>query len=228
MQEFSIELKPRIVAGLRRDFRSGRDQVGLVSLFNAKPTEWGLRQFEPPTIPTALQTAMTNASITVSHPFPQLFRGKSGTYLLTQTKLYTVASDWSITEVVTYNPITDAVVGSLTSGSSWHFADFKDSYVFWNGACTVFKWKLEGMTGATDRTFVFTTPFINTGVDFAGRLVFGGFSDGVWRDEWLGFWENLIPPDLLNLTFTIADNSVMWTSVAGSELWWLARPDLVL
>lgn len=227
MQELSIELKEKIDFGLRKDQRSGRDTPGLISLFNAKQTEYGIRQFEPPAIPTALQTAMTSASITVSFPFPQLFKGKTQTFLLTATKLYTVSASWALTQVSTFNPITLAAE-AITTGNPWHFADYKDSYVFFNGVCTVFKWKFESLYGDTDKAYVFTTPFINTGVDFAGRVIFGGFTDGVWKDDWLSFWESFDSSHLLSTDFAIADNSVMWTSVAGSEFWWLVRPDVAL
>ncbi|MHA2403898.1 MAG: hypothetical protein ACXADH_12960, partial [Candidatus Kariarchaeaceae archaeon] len=227
MQEFSINLRDRISFGLREDFRSGRDATGLISLFNAKQTKYGLRQHEPPVIPSALQTQMTSESITVAHPFPQLFKGKTQTFLLTATKLYTVASDWTLTQVATVDPDT-LLSASITTGSSWHFADFKDSYVFCNGVCVIAKWNVDSLTGGTDQTFVFTTPFINTCVDFAGRAVFGGFTDGVWKSAWLSFWNSLGSTHTLANTFAISDNSVMWTSVAGSELWWLIRPDLAL
>lgn len=228
MQEFSISLKDHINAGLRRDSRGGRGQVGLTSLFNHKPTPWGLREPTLPVIPTALQTAMTSASITVSHPFPQIFHGKGLTFLLTATKLYTVnITTFALTQVNTFNPDNEASQ-AITTGSSWHFVDYKDSYVFFNGVVTVIKWKVDSILGGTDKAYVFSTPFINTGIDFQGRVVFGGFTDGVWNAEWLDFWQSFDPAHELATTFSISNNSVMWTSVAGSELWWLVRPSLLL
>ncbi len=228
MQEFSINLKDHINAGLRKDFRGGRDQFGLISLFNHKPTRWGLRQVELPVIPTALQTAMTSASITVSHPFPQLFHGKGLTFLLTATQLYTVnTTTWALTQVSTFNPDDDTTL-AITTGNSWHFVDYKDAYVFFNGVVTIIKGKDTSLLGGTDLAYVFSTPFINTGVDFRGRVVFGGFSDGVWKNEWTDFWESFDPAHELATSFSIDNNSVMWTSVAGSELMWLIKPELIL
>ena len=127
MQEFSISLKDHINAGLRRDSRGGRGQVGLTSLFNHKPTPWGLREPTLPVIPTALQTAMTSASITVAHPFPQIFHGKGLTFLLTATKLYTVnTTTFALTQVSTFDPEDETSQASPT-GRRWQFVVSKNS-----------------------------------------------------------------------------------------------------
>jgi len=227
MQEFSIELADRINVGLRKDDRSGRDKPGCTKLLNHKPTEFGLRQVSTPVIPSALATEMTSNSITVAYPFPQLFRGKTQSFLLTATKLYTVSDSYVLAQVSTFDPITKAAA-NISTGTSWQFVDYGDTYLFFNGVCTIAKWKRESLTGGTDVAFVFTTPFINTGEQFGGRVVFGGFTDGVWQARWVQFWTEFGQSNELTDDFTIANNSIMWTSVAGSELWWLAAPSLVL
>lgn len=227
MQEFSIELADRINVGLRRDDRSGRDKPGLIKLFNHKPTEFGLRQVSTPAIPSALATAMTSAGITVAYPFPQLFRGKTQSFLLTSTRLYTVSDSYVLTQVSTFDPITRASA-NISTGSSWQFVDYGDTYLFFNGVCTIAKWKRDSLFGTADTAFVWTDPFVNTGEGFGGRLIFGGFTDGVWRDEWMSFWEGIDVSNQYDQSVAIANNSVMWTSVGGSEFWWLADPSIIL
>ena len=157
--------------GLRNDSRNTLD-MGAASVFKMiEPLQWGSREY---VAVTALigSSELSAESITIAHPFPMVFKGKSDTLLLTATNLWTVdEATGLLTAVTTYDPATPASTKAITGSSVWQFADFHDSWFLYNGTSVVFKSKY------VDSTKVFTEDdfIINTGCNYKGRSLIGGF-----------------------------------------------------
>ncbi len=67
-------------AGIRRDERVPRNSQVLTDSRNMKPTQFGLRAYEPPVQPISTAELATSG-LTVGFPFPQLLRMKKQTLL---------------------------------------------------------------------------------------------------------------------------------------------------
>ena len=97
MKEFTLNVEDVWRRGLRTDSREQRGLHTLSECVNLKPTKFGLLPYE--LIPDPfLSGEFSSNSITISHPFPQVFRGDNITLLADATKIYSVdESDWSLT-----------------------------------------------------------------------------------------------------------------------------------
>ncbi len=116
MAEVLEEISAALRNGLRsddRDVRSGQN----AQLFTfIKPTPFGARAHEDVTQPIAAGE-LTTHSITIAHPFPQLFIGREVTLLVTDTKLFTVdMSDWTLTAVSLFDYATPANAATISAG----------------------------------------------------------------------------------------------------------------
>jgi len=222
MKEFSFDVE--LWKGLRNYDNQRRGAGYLTECINTIPMgeERGLAPVEEVSCPLS--------SITVNWPFPQLFRGKGVTLLADKTKIYTVdESDWGKTQITTYDAFSIAAEKSITAGSSWHFMDFYDTWMLFNGSCVVFHTERYNVFGGTDRTFVQDTVTVQTGCDFRGRGLMGGFAVADFlTDDWTAFWDNWLINKPTGSTFshTIDTNFVLWTTIGGGDLLWLFYKDI--
>lgn len=122
--ERSITLESALRRGLRLDSEDDYNMQFFSVLTNLKSTEWGLRTH--PDIPDIISASeLSSNSITIAHPFPQYFKGKSVSLLADATKIFTVdESDMTLTAVTTFDPDAPASTKSIITGGVWQFMDF--------------------------------------------------------------------------------------------------------
>jgi len=76
---------------------------------------------------------------TLDWPFPQLFRGEDITLLFGKTTVSTVASDWVLTALTTYQSDDRDETLAISAGGPWHVANFEDIWFATNGVSLVFQ-----------------------------------------------------------------------------------------
>ncbi len=118
----------------------------------------------------------------------------------------------------------------ITSGGPWQFVDFHSTWFLLNGETVVMK------TPRSIKTFAQSAVRMNTACSFRGRMIFGGIDQTYWfhgEDDsrgWLEKWGNLVATgtgfgaELANP----AVNWVGWSTIGGSDLLHVYRPDLAL
>lgn len=227
MAEIPYIIKNLFNKGLRDDDKNSLD-MGAGSIFKMiEPLVWGSREY---TAITALIGAseLTAESITISHPFPQVFKGKHETLLLTATGLWTVDEDTSLlTAVTTFDPDTPASTKNIETGGVWQFADFHNTWFLYNGVSIVFK------SGHIDSTKVFTADIytFNTGCNYKGRSIIGGFGstdinqNSFWSNGWINLWRYMTNleggvSDLPSWPWTDAppENSIAISSIGIADM----------
>lgn len=230
MREFALKIEEALEKGLRRVENPPRNSPYLVECYNLKPKEGeGAIAYDPVSLPFSSAT-LSGASVTIAHPFPQLFRGKETTLLADQTRVFTVdESDWSLTLIATYDALDVNTTKNITSGGIWHFVDFGTTWMLLNGSCVVFQANYPDST----KVFVTDSVDIETACGARGRGIFGGFNPSkFWSKEWELIWESWIsrlPIDAtVSYNMDIKDNFVMWTTIGGGDLLWLFYPELAL
>lgn len=117
----------KFTKGLRLFEGMPKNSDTLVECFNVVPRLEGLVER------SSITTEVTG--VTANHPWPQVFLGAKHWVCCTESKIYTVNSDWTVTQQldlsVYYNTFPSAPKGT------WHFADFFDYVVLTNGGVTV-------------------------------------------------------------------------------------------
>ena len=221
MAEILETIRGALTKGLRsddRDVRSGDNSAVMTAL---EPTPYGARVHETVTVPISAGQLSTH-SVTIAHPFPQLFIGKAVTLLVTDTKVFTVnMANWTLTAVTLYNPASTGSTATISAGGGpWHFMDFGTTWMLFNGASVVFK---SGHIVST-KTFVDEAITATTGCAFRGQGFLGGFNSvNYWPNAWVNYWNsiphstaadsdwNLVPP-------SPGANWVSWSSIGGGDL----------
>ncbi len=221
MAEVLETIRGALVNGLRSDSRDVRSGDNCQIMTALRPTPFGARVHETVTQPIAA-SELTTHSITIAHPFPQLFIGKGVTLLVTEDKLWTVnMTNWTLTAVSMFDPAIPANSATITSGGGpWHFMDFGTTWMLFNGASVVFK---SGWIDST-KTFVDEAITATTGCPFRGQGIMGGFDPtDYWPTAWVDYWNsiphssaadsdwNLVPP-------SPGANWVSWSSIGGGDL----------
>lgn len=220
--EILYNLSSFLEKGLRRTENLTLGAPANVEVLGLRPTEGGMRAHLKPDDPFS-------GAVSVTWPFPQFFRTRSKTLLCYETTVYEVdESDWSTTELTTYNMLDETVEKAITAGGTWQFVDMGKSWALFNGSCSVFK-----TDWFSEKALVVDGVSIQTGSFFRGRLLLGGFGsdfwsstvDGTsWSDLWgsetelLGTWgHSLGSPE---------QNWVWWSRIGGGDVLHLFRPDL--
>lgn len=222
-------LRDGLRKGMRETDENERNSDRLINCYNARPGKYGLVQHTPISYPSALATAISGAGESVSHPFPQLFRGSQKTLLFSETKVYDVnESTWALTP----HTLVD-LAGSGTTiasgGGAWQFADFGTAWWAFNGVTTVFYAEY----GGSFATRVDTSVPVQTGCAHRGRAIFGGFdSSNYWNSTWdtnIAGWTDAYISNPSGLSINgIGSNFVSWSSIGGGDTMGMLYPDLMV
>ena len=238
MREFSFDIEKSILMGLRRNSHNPINTGGLVEAQNFVVRRIGdqliPQKYVPLTQPIS-STELSNNGVIVAFPSPQLFRGKSRTFLMEPTKIWEVNdTSWLLyPQLTTYNADNPSTTKAITAGGIWHFVDFYDVFIFFNGTSTVFSSSANGMFGGTDKVFVNDSVVVKTGCEFKGRGVLGGFTTS---SSFNSHWKNTIEEikndvglgiDVNILSRYLGNNFVWWSSIGGGDLFMLFLPQLV-
>ena len=223
--EISSVISESMTFGLRKDSRNPRNSVGLTQLVNAKVISDAGRpdlvKFDPIATPVT-DSILTTAGITKTFPFPQLIRGKKVTFLLNNNTIWTVnEGTGAITQLTTYDAYDRPSTKSVTAGGIWHFMDFYDSWMFFNGTDVIFNDNREEMYGRPNKVFTQSVVTVRTGCDFLGRWIMGGFtSSNFYTTEWENFWRDWLSRQPVGLKFPDAPggNFVSWGIIGGGDM----------
>lgn len=234
MREFTYTAKG-IQKGLRRYADWPINGEGLFELRNAKCTEYGIREWESPNAAFSA-SELIGASLSLSPPLPQLFKGKSNAFLADRSHLHSInTSNFTLDQLLIYDAYTPALQTNIVGDGVWDFIDFGESYMFFNGTSWVFKTGHAKIVGEDEKIFTVITPTIRSGCLFHGRAIYGGFVGSPWNAEWEAMLRSLLAPGVLpqstetglSINFQdIGQNYVWWTSVGGGDLLWLIYPQL--
>ncbi len=167
MKEFAYPLVDDLKVGLRPN--DNHKAKGLTDLRNAKINKDGLVPF------VELTNSITGQS--VSWPYPQLFIGTNYRLLCTQTSVYSIDSNWTLTEELS----------GLSAGSTlWDFTDYGDYFVLANGSVIVYINHGTVDTPVSPAVYASMTsnstfPRCATYCNFNGQLI-GGNVKSTWHD----------------------------------------------
>ena len=230
MKEYSLTISKPYKKGLRPDSRAVKNSNFLYEAQNAVPREEGMHLYER-------IVQMLDPAPTIDYPFPQMFKGRDFILLCFETTIYVVNADWTYTQIITYDAYTPANAKAITAGEAWNFVDYgSQSWFLFNGACIVFKSKLEEFTGTdSNKAFVVDDVDIECGCTHRGRHLMGGFDPvSFWKDDWDTFWDDWIDkyeeitdnlPD--NLRDNVKNNFIWWGQIGGGDALSLFFPNVV-
>lgn len=232
MKEFTSSIGIVFGSGLRPDDRAPKNSTYLTQCQNARVVKFGdtsnLVTYTPPTAPiTTAYLAGLSPAITIVHRFPSMFKGREASFLLTATGIYDVVVGVSpLTRLTTYDAYATTTAKSIASGGGgWHFADFGDTWAFFNGKSVVFKTNKLSMFGDTSSVLVVEDITVQTGCAFNGRMMMGGFSSSdFWNDEWESFMRDMHDKGFGMAFPTALDTNWVWWSQIGSDAFWLFYP----
>ena len=229
MKEFSFSLIKSIAQGLRKESGAIRSDLGVSEMVNMQLRASGPESYvDVTTIISAAELAANG--IVVDYPFPQLFKGKGIMLLVDESTIYEVdTSDFTLTEITTFDAYDPDSTKSITADGVWHFADFYDVWFLYNGTSVVFRTKWGDFGYLPNLTYVQENVVIGTGTDYKGRLVMSGFDpSNFWNDEW-DFANECLKDNMpagVEGDDTIRNNFVWWTMIANGDMLWLFYPDL--
>jgi len=221
---FPLDLKPYFAAGLRTDRENSINEPGLTNCLNLKPYTDGLRPIANLANPFSINFPPQD----VEFPFPQVFKGKEGMFLLDKTTIYSVDEGFDITALLTYDANNLGAELAIVAGGAWHFIDMQNAWIFFNGNSIVFKDNLTFW--GEQKIKVVNNISIATGCEFRGRLVTGGFLPGaVWKGVWKSIFDDYrdeIPAEFADLVFSVKENFVIWSTIGQSDMAfrWLLFP----
>ena len=222
-----IVLKESLRRGLRDTDENAKNSGSLVLLLNGKPTRNGIVTHPSP-IPSQLLTAIAGAGITISHPFPQLFRGSNKTILLSENAAYEVnESTWGLSAISAYT-LAGAPTTISAGGGAWEFVDVGPHWWAFNGVTTL----VFATVGGYTQLYVDTTVPTQAGARFGGRLIFGGFnSSSFWASGHNTLHQYMtkfkVSPTTGLAPAGLGSNFIMWSSIGGGDELAMLYPTLL-
>lgn len=160
----------------------------------------------------------------VSWPYPQLFVGKSGAFLLEEAAIHTVdtsTTPWTVSSALTLynaeNPVN--TVTPATGGGPWHFLDMGPTWVFTNSKNCIFFLSGNPYVAGT-KVLCAKNYYPCCGAIHGGRALFGNLTG--WPASWTAFWDALIdnPPAGFTAEFDGDENTVAWSTIGDATFLW--------
>ena len=160
MKEFETRITESLHKGLRKHHGNFLNVGVPVKCLNTKPSESGL-------IPiVALTYPITDANGALNWPFPQIFGGVGSNHLATETAIYLINANWSITSKLT----------GLAADEIWDWADY-GSYILGTNGSILVQYASSAWTSFASATDI---PRMSTLCDFKGQLI-GGNVKTTWN-----------------------------------------------
>lgn len=233
MPRYNVQFDDALRTGIAPDSRVPRGSKVLDACSHLRATEFGLKDFLSITQPIE-STDLTPGGETWTYPYPQLFRGAKVTLLCFSDAVYEVNENtWTATEISLYDAAdfgdTTPGNGSISAGGPWHFVDYHDNWVLFNGVTTIWK------TGYYSRPIATAAVSISTGCDLKNRMFMGGFNPANFYAlaDWHAYWKTLLgncPPELEQKYRSMAtggdSNWAWWGTMGGGDLLWLVSKEL--
>jgi len=159
MKEFGVMFDEGLRQGVRPFSTNPRNAQSLITCFNLKPDEMGLRPYQPITNPLS--------GVSDDWPFPQLFLGQDVRVLATATAIYEL-TNWTL----------GAAKLTVTENERWELIDFGSHIILTNGT----KLCIRDYAGAwTSNNYTTNIPRFSTGCNFNGQVVAGNIKT-TWHD----------------------------------------------
>lgn len=235
MELYTLTLDESLRSGIKPDSRVPNGAQFLDVCSGLRPTPFGLKDYITINQPFTDDYLTTTLGGSLGWPFPQLFRGKKVTLLCFSDEIFVVdETTWTATPLTFYDAAdfgnTSPGTDTITAGGPWHFMDFHDTWVLFNGVSTVFK------TAYYSVPVVLNDVTIATGADMKhGRAYMGGFNPSNFYSlaDWPSYWKGLLdscPSEIRQIAETMSggagSNWVWWSTIGGGDLLWLISRDL--
>ena len=226
MREGYFTIREALNNGLRIDDRIKRGSSYLLTAKNVRIATYDkTKKMSMMTYPNiAVDDANLVANnVTVSFPFPQIFKGRDETYLLSQTELFTLdVTNGTLNKIDSYDSDNPDTLLAPTSGGLWQFVDFGKTYMFLNGTSTMFRSGAETIFGLEAKTYVRNNLTINAGCSFRGRSIIGGFNvDDFYNSDWKLFWKYWQDKGVdsgISGDISLGSNFIMWSLIGGGDM----------
>lgn len=231
MREFDVTLRgDNIRRGLRKDFRASRNTFGLVGCQNIVVEEQGLAGYRE--LSSAVPaTWLYGAGIEIAWPEPRIFQGIHQSFITYKDRLFWYNEDsgepFEIADIKSVDNVSTAYSPIYTN--PWELVDLGEAWMFVNGGCAVMYHKFNQMTGGDDVVRGYSGVKVQTGCEFRGRMLLGGFDpENSWHPTWKTFieaWAQEVVADF-STDIDLGTNFIMWSSV-GMDLFWLFYPSTI-
>lgn len=210
--EIPFDLTNVFTQGLRQYKRIPTTK--LITCMGVVPDANGLQAYE--------ELNLVPAVSSISWPFPQVYVGDEVSLLFDATSIKSLSSNLTVGTPLTVKSYANPENNFTILGSNqWHVASFYSTWVATNGVNVVFKTNKEGYSGSTN--LVYGDSFdMQSCCALPGRLMMGGFGSGFWNSTYTSLWNSIkstIDADV-NLSLSLRQNSIAWSSVGGGDMLW--------
>lgn len=216
-----LEFREGLTRGIYESLDIPRNAQRFNRVKGCKANQYGFVPCD--TITNPLATWMTGAGITVSWPFPQFYRGKQLSLLMTETAVYIInETAWTgALPATSLNVFSmDGAYTIVGGGGPWHVIDLGNHVILINDTNVLYATSTE-LWGTTQACF-------RCGAEFHGRVVLSGFeTDTYARAQWQAI-ARLINTLDAEVTLSLTQNSVFWSSYGGMDFLFLLMPYLAI
>ena len=212
-----LEYKEGLTRGLAKSDDNPRNTQGFTVLQGCKSSQYGFVPYD--TITNPLATWMAGAAITVSWPFPQFYRGKELSLLMTETAVY-IINETAWTGAVPATTLNlyglDETYTIVAGGGAWQVVDFGDKVILVN--------EVQVLIVTSTTLWGFQNPGPRVAAEFSGRVLFTAFAVDTYAwTQWqaIGSLINTLNTDV---SLSLPTNAVAWTAFAGFDALMLLIP----
>jgi len=191
-----------------------RNTQGFMELAGCRATPFGL--LPPKSLAhDGIASLLAGAGITPAPPFPQVFRLKHATLVLTETETYAIdESDWTWTNYTTsiydmFDTTYQYVI--KPGGGAWKVIDLGDLAISFNNTNVLF---FSDIVLFGQDKFIF-----KAGCEFRGRILLGDFTD--WNEEWAAVAAMVTT---WTVPSTVTPGLVWWSKFNADDFIWMFHP----
>ena len=118
--------------------------------------------------------------MSVSWPFPQVFKGKGVILIADKSTVYeaTAGPHYGLMAPAIYNAGDPDTISAIAEGGPWHFIDMHGAWMLLNGQSAVLRARPDALNPSFGNKWYGRHSFhVNTGCYHRGRVLFGGFNE---------------------------------------------------
>jgi len=216
-----LEYKEGLTKGLVHSDDNPRNTQGFTVLQGCKANQYGFVAYD--TIVNPLATWMTAEGITLAWPFPQFYRGKQLSLLMTETAVY-IINETAWTGAVPGTTLNlfgmDETYTIVSGGGAWHVIDLGSPVILVNATNVLYVTSTK-LWGSADAYF-------QCGAEHHGRVLVSGFeTDTYGRAQWQAIGHLMNTLDT-TITLTLPKTAVFWSAYGGMDILFLLIPYLAI
>ncbi|MBE3038366.1 MAG: hypothetical protein IMZ62_06100 [Chloroflexi bacterium] len=216
-----LEYKEGLTKGLVHSDDNPRNTQGFTVLQGVKANHYGFVPYD--TIVNPLAAWMAAQGITFAWPFPQFYRGKQLSLLMTETAVYIIdETAWTGAVPATTLDLfmCEGAYTITAGGGAWHVIDLGSPVILVNATNVLYvtATKLWGSAVA----------YFQCGCEHHGRVLVSGFeTDTYARVQWHAI-AHLINTLDTTITLSLPQTSVFWSAYGGVDIIYLLIPYLAI